>query len=129
MSKKRPAHTTNEEQEDTLTNRQGHPITNNQNIRTVGNRGPAVLENYDFLEKISHFDRERIPERVVHARGAGAHGYFEAYGTAGDEPVSKYTRAKLFRKKGNRHPSLSAFHPSSTAVIRRKHFVIPVDLQ
>ena len=57
------------------------------------------MENYDFLEKISHFDRERVPERVVHARGAGAHGYFEAYGTAGDEPVSKYTRAKLFRKR------------------------------
>lgn len=64
------------ESEDTLTNRQGHPVTDNQNVRTVGNRGPTTLENYDFLEKISHFDRERIPERVVHARGAGAHGYF-----------------------------------------------------
>ncbi len=76
-----------------LTTRQGHPVSDNQNLRTVGNRGPATLENYQFLEKISHFDRERIPERVVHARGAGAHGYFEAYGTVGDEPVSKYTRA------------------------------------
>lgn len=65
----------------TLTNRQGHPVTNNQSIRTVGNRGPTTLANYDFLEKITHFDRERIPERVVHARGAGAHGYFESYGT------------------------------------------------
>ena len=99
----------NEEQEDTLTNRQGHPVTNNQNLRTVGNRGPAVLENYDFLEKISHFDRERIPERVVHARGAGAHGYFEAYGTAGDEPVSKYTRAKLFQVKGKQTPVFVRF--------------------
>ena len=86
----------------TLTNRQGHPIYNNQNNRTVGDRGPTVLENYHFLEKISHFDRERIPERVVHARGAGAHGYFEAYGTIGDEPASKYTRAKLFQEKGKR---------------------------
>lgn len=51
-----------------LTDRQGHPITDNQNIRTVGNRGPSTLENYHFIEKISHFDRERIPERVVHAR-------------------------------------------------------------
>lgn len=68
------------ENENTLTNRQGHLITDNQNVRTVGNRGPTTLENYHFLEKISHFDRERIPERVVHARGAGAHGYFEAYG-------------------------------------------------
>ena len=71
--------------------------------------GPAVLENYDFLEKISHFDRERIPERVVHARGAGAHGYFEAYGTAGDEPVSKYTRAKLFQEKGKQTPVFVRF--------------------
>ena len=56
-----------------LTNRQGHPVANNQSQRTVGSRGPATLENYQFLEKITHFDRERIPERVVHARGAGAH--------------------------------------------------------
>ena len=49
-----------------LTTRQGHPVTDNQNLRTVGNRGPATLENYQFLEKMSHFDRERVPERVVH---------------------------------------------------------------
>ncbi|MCI3920383.1 catalase [Paenibacillus sp. TRM 82003] len=100
---------TNKGGESTLTNRQGHPITDNQNVRTVGNRGPTTLENYDFLEKISHFDRERIPERVVHARGAGAHGYFEAYGTAGSEPVSKYTRAKLFQEKGKRTPVFVRF--------------------
>ncbi|GGA40320.1 catalase [Psychrobacillus lasiicapitis] len=100
---------TNIEDEDTLTNRQGHPITNNQNMRTVGNRGPATLENYDFIEKISHFDRERVPERVVHARGAGAHGYFEAYGAVGDEAVSKYTRAKLFQDKGKRTPVFVRF--------------------
>src|SRR5690625_5034567 len=88
----------NKEDKDTLTNRQGHPVTNNQDLRTVGNRGPATLENYDYIEKISHFDRERVPERVVHARGTGAHGYFEAYGTVGDEPISTYTRAKLDRK-------------------------------
>jgi catalase len=85
-----------------LTNRQGHPVYDNQNQRTVGPRGPATLENYQFLEKISHFDRERIPERVVHARGAVAYGYFEADGTVGDEPISKYTRAKLFQEKGKR---------------------------
>ncbi len=60
-----------------LTNRQGHPVYDNQNTRTVGDRGPTVLENYQFLEKITHFDRERIPERVVHARGVGAHGFFD----------------------------------------------------
>jgi catalase len=87
-----------------LTTRQGHPVPNNQQQRTVGSRGPATLENYHFLEKISHFDRERIPERVVHARGFVAHGHFEAYGKVGDEPASKYTRAKLFQEAGKRTP-------------------------
>ncbi|WP_437813968.1 catalase [Sorangium sp. So ce1078] len=93
----------------TLTTRQGHPVTDNENNRTVGDRGPTVLENYHFLEKISHFDRERIPERVVHARGAGAHGYFEAYGAVGDEPIVRYTRARLFQKKGDRTPVFVRF--------------------
>ncbi|MDB5510184.1 MAG: katA [Hyphomicrobiales bacterium] len=88
----------------TLTNRQGHPITNNQSQRTVGSRGPATLENYQFLEKISHFDRERIPERVVHARGFLAYGELEATGKIGDEPASKYTRAKLFQSAGKKTP-------------------------
>ncbi|HZH89690.1 MAG TPA: catalase [Pyrinomonadaceae bacterium] len=92
-----------------LTNRQGHPVYDNQNTRTVGERGPTVLENYQFLEKITHFDRERIPERVVHARGAGAHGYFEAYGRIGDDPASRYTRAKLFQEKGKRTPVFVRF--------------------
>jgi catalase len=85
-----------------LTNRQGHEVYDNQNQRTVGERGPATLENYQFLEKISHFDRERIPERVVHARGFTAYGFFEAYGAWGDEPISKFTRAKLLQEKGKR---------------------------
>ncbi|MEV8638706.1 catalase [Streptosporangium sp. NPDC051023] len=85
-----------------LTNRQGHPVYDNQNQRTVGARGPATLENYQFLEKISHFDRERIPERVVHARGVTSYGYFEAYGRLGEEPISRYTRAKLFQEAGKR---------------------------
>ncbi len=92
-----------------ITTRQGHPVHNNQSSRTVGNRGPMTLENYPFIEKITHFDRERIPERVVHARGAGAHGYFEAYGKAGDEPIAKYTRAKLFQKKGEKTPVFVRF--------------------
>ncbi|QNK56006.1 catalase [Paenibacillus sp. PAMC21692] len=97
------------ETEQSLTDRQGHPITDNQNIRTIGNRGPSTLENYHFIEKISHFDRERVPERVVHGRGAGAHGYFEAYGKLGDEPVSKYTRAKLFQEAGKQTPVFVRF--------------------
>jgi catalase len=85
-----------------LTTRQGHPVYDNQNQRTVGARGPATLENYHFLEKISHFDRERIPERVVHARGITAFGYFEAYGTWGDEPIATFTRARVFAEAGKR---------------------------
>ena len=85
-----------------LTNRQGHPVHDNQNQRTVGARGPATLENYQFLEKISHFDRERIPERVVHARGTTAYGWFEAYGTWGEAPIETYTRAGVFAERGKR---------------------------
>ncbi|GGI98475.1 hypothetical protein GCM10009083_13850 [Halopseudomonas pertucinogena] len=59
----------------TLTTRQGHPVRDNQSLRSVGERGPATLENYQFIEKITHFDRERIPERVVHARGTGASSF------------------------------------------------------
>ncbi|HEY0971871.1 MAG TPA: catalase [Gemmatimonadales bacterium] len=85
-----------------LTTRQGHPVVDNQSQRTVGSRGPATLENYHFLEKISHFDRERIPERVVHARGFVCYGEFEATGKIGDEPASTYTRAKLFQEAGKK---------------------------
>jgi catalase len=92
-----------------LTTRQGHPVRDNQSMRTVGERGPATLENYQFIEKITHFDRERIPERVVHARGTGAHGYFEAYGKIGDEPASKYTKAKVLNETGVRTPMFVRF--------------------
>lgn len=92
-----------------LTTRQGHPVSDNQNLRTVGERGPATLENYHYLEKITHFDRERIPERVVHARGAGAHGYFESYGKVGDEPAARYTRAKVITETGYRTPVFVRF--------------------
>ncbi|WP_354178496.1 catalase [Arthrobacter sp. UYP6] len=85
-----------------LTTRQGHPVYDNQNSRTVGPRGPATLENYPFLEKISHFDRERIPERVVHARGFVAFGEFEASGKWGDEPIDRYSRAHLFSEPGKK---------------------------
>lgn len=92
-----------------LTNRQGHPVVDNQNSRAIGDSGPLVIDNYNFLEKIAHFNRERVPERVVHARGAGAHGYFEAYGKIGDEPASKYTRASLLQTKGKRTPVFVRF--------------------
>jgi catalase len=87
-----------------LTNRQGHPVYDNQNQRTVGPRGPATLENYQFLEKISHFDRERIPERVVHARGFLSYGTFTATGKWGDEPIGHYTRAEVLGEEGKQTP-------------------------
>jgi catalase len=92
-----------------LTTRQGQPVRDNQSMRTVGERGPATLENYQFIEKITHFDRERIPERVVHARGAGAHGWFEAYGKIGDEPASTYTRARVLNETGVKTPMFVRF--------------------
>lgn len=95
--------------EHVLTTRQGHPIHNNQDSRTVGERGPGTLENYQLIEKIAHFDRERIPERVVHARGFVAYGEFEAYGTIGDKPASTYTRAKLLQTKGTKTPVVLRF--------------------
>jgi catalase len=92
-----------------LTTRQGHPVHDNQNLRTVGERGPATLENYHYLEKITHFDRERIPERVVHARGTGAHGYFQSYGKVGDQPAARYTRAKVITDAGYKTPVFVRF--------------------
>ncbi len=66
-----------------LTTNQGVPIADNQNSLKAGLRGPALLEDFILREKITHFDHERIPERIVHARGSAAHGYFEAYALAG----------------------------------------------
>ena len=79
-----------------LTTRQGHPVADNQSLRTVGERGPATLENYQFLEKITHFDRERIPERVVHARGTSALWLLRGVRQDRRRADAKYTRAKLF---------------------------------
>jgi catalase len=113
-----------------LTTRQGHPVYDNQNMRTVGARGPATLENYHFLEKLSHFDRERVPERVVHARGATAFGHFTATGKVGDEPISKYTRAKLFQEPGKqtdvalRFSTVAGGRDSSEAVRDPRGFAV-----
>ena len=97
------------DQRSILTTRQGHPVYDNQSLRSVGERGPATLENYQFIEKITHFDRERIPERVVHARGTGAHGHFEAYGKIGNEPASKYTKARVLTEAGVKTPVFVRF--------------------
>src|SRR5580693_1971139 len=72
-------HQTAEGEVAALTTQQGVPVADDQNSLKVGSRGPTALEDFHFREKIFHFDHERIPERVVHARGFGAHGYFENY--------------------------------------------------
>ena len=89
-----------QEHDRTLTTRQGHPVSNNQSQRTIGNRGPATLENYHFLEKITHFDRERIPERVVHARGFVCYGEFQADGMIGNEPASRVHAREAVSEQG-----------------------------
>jgi catalase len=87
-----------------LTTAQGGPVSDDQNSLKVGPRGPTLLEDFHFREKIFHFDHERIPERVVHARGYGAHGFFENY-----KSQSKYTRADLFQRAGERTPAFVRF--------------------
>ena len=62
-----------------LTTNQGLRINDDQNSLKAGERGPSLLEDFHLREKITHFDHERIPERVVHARGSAAHGYFQVY--------------------------------------------------
>jgi catalase len=87
-----------------LTTAQGGPVSDDQNSLKLGPRGPTLMEDFHFREKIFHFDHERIPERVVHARGYGAHGFFENY-----KPLSKYTRADLFQRAGERTPAFVRF--------------------
>ncbi|SEH75037.1 catalase [Rheinheimera pacifica] len=90
--------------EQPLTTNQGVPVADNQNSLKAGLRGPTLLEDFILREKITHFDHERIPERVVHARGSAAHGYFEAY-----KALTRYTRAAPFAEKGKRTPVFVRF--------------------
>ena len=87
-----------------LTTQQGIPVADDQNTLRIGERGPGALEDFHFREKIFHFDHERIPERVVHARGYGAHGYFENY-----ESLADITRADLFQRAGEKTPAFVRF--------------------
>jgi catalase len=87
-----------------LTTNLGVPVADNQNSLKLGLRGPALLEDFVLREKITHFDHERIPERIVHARGSAAHGFFECY-----EPLTRYTKAAPFREKGKVTPVFVRF--------------------
>ena len=87
-----------------LTTAQGMPVGDDQNTLRQGSRGPALIEDAHFREKIFHFDHERIPERVVHARGYGAHGYFETYA-----PIPELTTADIFQRAGEKTPVFVRF--------------------
>lgn len=87
-----------------LTTNQGVRIADNQNSLKHGTRGPVLLEDFILREKITHFDHERIPERIVHARGSAAHGFFECY-----EPLTDITKAAPFREAGKRTPVFVRF--------------------
>lgn len=87
-----------------LTTNQGIPVSDNQNSLKAGGRGPTLLEDFVLREKIFHFDHERIPERIVHARGSGAHGFFELY-----DSLSDITTADIFQRKGEKTPLFTRF--------------------
>lgn len=106
-SKKAPGgetHQTSNEQHSYLTTNQGIHISDNQNSLKSGQRGPVLLEDFVLREKIFHFDHERIPERIVHARGSAAHGYFELY-----ESLSGITTADIFQRPGEKTPVFARF--------------------
>jgi len=87
-----------------LTTNQGTRVNDNQNTLKAGERGPSLLEDFHFREKLTHFDHERIPERIVHARGSGAHGFFQVY-----ENLSRYTRAGFLQDPNVRTPVFVRF--------------------
>lgn len=80
------------------------PISDDHNTLKIGEKGPILVDDFHFREKITHFDHERIPERVVHARGFGVHGYFENY-----RSLSEITSADLFQRAGEQTPTFTRF--------------------
>lgn len=87
-----------------MTTAAGNPVGDNQNSLTAGPRGPVLMADYQLMEKMAHFNRERVPERVVHAKGTGAYGKFTVTGD-----ISKYTCAKIFAKVGNSCETFARF--------------------
>src|SRR5690606_1461372 len=88
----------------TLTTAAGAPVADNNNTMTAGPRGPALLQDVWFLEQLAHFDRGRLPERVVHAKGSGAYGTFTV-----THDISRYTRARIFAEVGKQTPLFLRF--------------------
>ncbi len=114
-----------------LTTNQGLPISDNQNSLKAGGRGPTLLEDFIVREKITHFDHERIPERIVHARGSAAHGYFQAYKSMkeftkaaflSDPKLTTPVFARFSTVAGGQDPStfLETFAVSPSSFIRKK---------
>ena len=91
-------------QKKNLTTSWGAPVGDNQNSMTAGSRGPTLIQDVHLLEKLAHFNRERVPERVVHAKGAGAHGYFEV-----TNDISEYTKADFLSEVGKKTPMFIRF--------------------
>lgn len=87
-----------------MTTSTGQQIDDNQNSITAGEYGPVLISDNHYIDKIAHFDRERIPERVVHAKGAGVYGYFKV-----THDVTKYTKAKVFESIGKITPLFARF--------------------
>ena len=87
-----------------LTHATGTPVTDNLNILTAGPRGPALLQDLWLIEKLAHFDREVIPERRMHAKGAGAHGTFTV-----THDITRYTKAKIFSEIDKQTPMMARF--------------------
>ncbi|WMJ75183.1 catalase [Cytophagaceae bacterium ABcell3] len=87
-----------------MTTDQGVKVTDVDNSLTAGSRGPTLMEDFLFRERMTHFDHESIPERVVHARGAGAHGYFQVY-----EPMAEFTKAKFLQDPNVKTPVFVRF--------------------
>ena len=104
-----------------LTTNQGVPVADNQHSLKAGLRGPTLMEDFILREKITHFDHERIPERIVHARGSGAHGFFECYA-----PQTRITKASFLSAKGKRTPVFVRF---STVAGERGSFDLARDVR
>lgn len=87
-----------------LTTSAGAPVPDNQNVMTAGERGPMLLQDIWFLEKLAHFDREVIPERRMHAKGSGAYGTFTV-----THDITRYTKAKIFSEIGKKNRIVRSF--------------------
>jgi len=87
-----------------LTTSAGAPVADNQNSLSAGPRGPLLVQDYQLIEKLAHQNRDRIPERVVHAKGWGAHGTFTV-----THDITKYTKARIFSKVGKKTEMIARF--------------------